>query len=134
MTVKQVPVVLALTIVAIPLGTRAAHGQVPNDTLRVLLGNAVSNESLVGKLVYVSREPLPGGENIRSWRTEFQVPRQFSHAWFYFIDDAPKANWEHPCRYVFVETKTHAHVIMKAMTPPKDFAAMVALDVAGGKP
>lgn len=131
---KQAPFVLALSIGAIAVGTHAAHGQVPNDTLRDLLSSAVSNESLVGKLVYVSREPLPGGKSVRSWRTEFQVPRQFSHAWFYFIDDAPKANWEHPCRYVFVETKTRAHVIMKAMTPPKDLAAMVVLDVAGGKP
>jgi hypothetical protein len=22
--------------------------------------------------------------------------------WAFFVDDAPEANWEHPCRYIFV--------------------------------
>jgi uncharacterized repeat protein (TIGR02543 family) len=30
------------------------------------------------------------------------VPVPFERFWFFFVDDRPGANWNHPCRYVFV--------------------------------
>lgn len=96
--------------------------------LRQLLERDVLKESLAGKHVYVSSEPLPGGKYIHSWRTKFQVPLKFSRAWFFFVDDMPDANWEHPCRYVFVDTRTHRHVIIKASTPPDDVSKMTPLE------
>jgi hypothetical protein len=88
----------------------------------------ILKEPLAGKLVYVSRDPLPGGTMIPAWRAKIQVPAEFVQARFYFIDDAPKANWEHPCRYVFVDTKTHKHVVIKASTPPDDMSLMSPLN------
>lgn len=96
--------------------------------LRRLLEHDVLKESLAGKQVYVSREPLPAKKYVSSWRTKFQVPAKFSRAWFYFIDDLPEANWEHPCRYVFVDTRTHRHVVMQGATPPDDLSNMISLD------
>jgi hypothetical protein len=88
----------------------------------------ILKESLAGKLVYVSRDPLPGGTLIPAWRTKIQVPPEFSQARFYFIDDAPRANWEHPCRYVFVDTKTQKHAVIKASAPPDDMSLMIPLN------
>ena len=31
--------------------------------------------------------------------------------WFFFIDDAPPANWAHDCRYIFVNPKTSEHYL-----------------------
>ncbi|MBO5602600.1 MAG: hypothetical protein J5957_08385 [Prevotella sp.] len=39
-------------------------------------------------------------------------------SWFFFIDDMPKANWEHACRYIFVNTKTGEYEIQKKRRPP----------------
>ncbi len=70
--------------------------------------------------VYVSRTPLAGGSEIRSWIRTFKVPQEMAGAWFFFIDDAPQANWEHPCRYVFVDTATGVLKVINAATPVAD--------------
>jgi hypothetical protein len=101
--------------------------QPDRKALRRLL-REVLKERLTNKLVYVSRQPLPGGTKIPTWRTEFQVPNEYPVAWFYFIDDAPEANWEHPCRYVFVEVKRREHEVVKARTPPRDLSSMLRLE------
>ena len=36
----------------------------------------------------------------------------------YFIDDYPYANWEHPCRYSFVNKSKGQVYERKATTPP----------------
>lgn len=95
---------------------------------RATLESQILKESLAGKLVYVSRDPLPGGKTIPAWRSKIKVPQEFSRAWLYFIDDSPKANWEHPCRYVFVDVKTRKHVIVSASSPPDDMSLLEPLD------
>lgn len=40
-------------------------------------------------------------------------------SWFFFIDDNPLANWEHPCRYVFVNVKDGSFEIYNETRPPK---------------
>ncbi len=37
--------------------------------------------------------------------------------WLFFIDDAPAANWAHPCRYVFVARDLTAVAVQYALTP-----------------
>lgn len=101
----------------------------PNkEALRELLEKDVLKESLAGKRVYVSRKPLPGKKYIYTWRMKVQVPPKFPRAWFFFVDDMPEANWEHPCRYVFVDVKTHDSVVVKASLPPKNLDTMISLD------
>jgi len=103
-------------------------GTPDKEALRTLLENQVLKEDLVGKRVYVSRKPIPGKKYIYTWRMKVQVPPKFSRAWFFFVDDMPEANWEHPCRYVFVDVKTHDSEVVKASLPPKDLDSMVSLD------
>lgn len=39
-------------------------------------------------------------------------------AWFFFIDDFPNANWDHPCRYVFVNIENGRSEIFDRVRPP----------------
>lgn len=39
-------------------------------------------------------------------------------SWFFFIDDRPFESWEHPCRYVFVNVKNGAYLIVNKRRPP----------------
>jgi len=103
-------------------------GTPDKEALRTMLEKQVLKESLVGKRVYVSRKPIPGRKYIYTWRMKVQVPPKFSRAWFFFVDDMPEANWEHPCRYVFVDVKTHDSEVVKASLPPKNLDSMVSLD------
>lgn len=120
--------VLALLVSGAVCGETARPGK---QALRDLLVKEVLKEPLAGRRAYVAPRPLRGSSYVTTWRTKFQVPASFSRAWFYFVDDMPQANWEHPCRYVFVDVKTHAHVILEASTPPTDVASMIALDHEG---
>ncbi len=78
-------------------------------------------------VVYLAGEPFAGGSEIGSWIESITVPSEFESAWFFFIDDAPDANWEHPCRYVFVEVETGAIGIISGSTPPDTLIDMERL-------
>jgi hypothetical protein len=126
-----VPFHLSRLLLLLLLGAVACAARSPQPDKQALLTTLekdVLKESLAGKLVYVSRDPLPGGKFIAAWRAKIQVPPEFAQARFYFIDDAPKANWEHPCRYVFVDTKTQKHAVIKGSAPPDDMSLMVPLN------
>jgi hypothetical protein len=110
-------------LAACTAGVAAPASDDPSALLR-LLRDDVLREPLDGKQVYVSREPLPGGATVRTWRATYAVPSEFARAWFFFVDDAPQANWEHPARYVFVDADSRRHTVIQARTPPSDLAGM----------
>jgi hypothetical protein len=41
-------------------------------------------------------------------------------SWLFFVDEAPPANWGHPCRLVFVTTKTYDVWPQVCSFPPAD--------------
>jgi len=107
-----------------PLGCAAPPAGASASELLSLLRDRMPAESFVGKHVYVAREPLPADSAVTTWRTAYTVPREYGRAWFYFIDDAPGANWEHPCRYVFVDVDSRQFVAIRGRTPPNDIGGM----------
>ena len=46
-----------------------------------------------------------------------EVAAPWDAAWVFQIDDAPLANWAHPCRYVFVAADLSAVAVQQARTP-----------------
>jgi hypothetical protein len=80
----------------------------------------VLENQLEGKMVYVSPSPVKGGAVIKSMIHEYRAPESMPSAWVVFIDDAPSANWEHPCRYVFVDSASGEHRVLGATSPPDD--------------
>ena len=76
------------------------------------------------KVVYVSSDLLKTGQAVKSWENEYKVPPGFQSAWLFFIDDQPEANWQHACRYIFVDAVSGKYTIIKALTPPDSMDEM----------
>ncbi len=77
-------------------------------------------DQLEGKAVFVSTSRAKGGDTIKAMIHEYRVPEGLEHAWIVFIDDTAEANWEHPCRYVFVESTSGSYTVLNATAPPDD--------------
>jgi len=70
------------------------------------------------------------GSRISGWKKpdEIVVDRD---SWFFFVDEHPGANWEHPARYILVDKATGAVRNIPAKTPPRQLRNFKALnDVA----
>jgi len=76
------------------------------------------------KIVYVSIDLIEPGQAVKSWGNEYKVPGEFQQAWLFFIDDQPGANWQHACRYIFVDAGSGKYTIIKALTPPDSLEEM----------
>ena len=85
-----------------------AYGLVLNNT-------TILNNTVTGKSVSAALDPLPAGTTIQTWQTNFTESN--TTGWFFFIDDNPGANWEHPCRYVHVDENDNTSVT-HAFSPP----------------
>jgi hypothetical protein len=90
--------------------------------------NVVMSQVLQGKIdgkwAYVCNEPMTTGSVIEMWNGSIEFP--FDSGWFFFIDDQPLANWEHPCRYVFVDLEENV-LLQNGRTPPKELREMERL-------
>jgi hypothetical protein len=54
--------------------------------------------------------------DLQTWNDK-EVDIPWSATWVFMIDDDPLANWEHPCRYVFVSQDLSSIAVRYAMTP-----------------
>ena len=99
----------------------------PSKSLLRFLEAHILAEKLEGKVIYVSSRPLAANTVIPSWQDAYSVPDRFDKAWFMFVDDLPNANWEHPCRYIFIDVNTQEYTIEQARTPPTEMDDMVRL-------
>jgi hypothetical protein len=99
--------------------------ELERDQVWALVRKEVLAEKLEGKVVHISRSPLKAGQAVESWKQRYPVPEEFALAWFVFIDDQPEANWEHPCRYIFVDARTGKFQVFKSSTPPNRLDQMI---------
>lgn len=77
----------------------------------------VIKDDLAKVEVFVSNRILEANSQMESFGKEEKTPNYTS--WFFFVDDAPKANWEHPCRYVFVNSISGEISIHNQSFPPQ---------------
>jgi hypothetical protein len=87
-----------------------------DEALGIVVGK-ILNHDTAGKRVIVHPDRLPEGTAIPTWRdrTAMVTPAE---GYVVFIDDTAMANFEHPCRYVFVHGETGSPTVEPAMTPP----------------
>lgn len=68
--------------------------------------------------IWATREKLPPNTTMNvSW---FSVTSPDTESWLFFVDDVPQGNWEHSCRYAFVDMDGKVHVHEKTMGPNLD--------------
>lgn len=81
-----------------------------NDALNLVLSEVLEN-SLDGEKIYYSPNITKPNTDLGIEPYEGQYVSPDGYSWFFFIDDHPKTNWSHPCRYVFVELDGDIKVI-----------------------
>ncbi|MBR5655420.1 MAG: hypothetical protein IKW98_01865 [Prevotella sp.] len=85
------------------------------DAWKIIKDNVLFNR-LESINVYACDTILSANSDICTFSQNEKSPSFAS--WFFFIDDIPYANWEHPCRYVFVNIKDGRFEIQNRMLPP----------------
>jgi len=79
-----------------------------------------------GRRIAVHPDLLPAGSAIETWhKTAITTP---AAGFVVFIDDLAFANFEHPCRYVFVNEETQEMTVVSATTPPNDAMSWLEAD------
>jgi len=77
---------------------------------------------LVQKKVYLSDREAVGLPAIKTIRGDIAISKsdgKNNQVWVAFVDDVPEANWEHPCRYLFIEDSGNIREV-RATTPPSE--------------
>lgn len=110
---------------AVTAGEQAAQAPVASqEAALAALTDRLLGHSLQGRRVYVANAPVETAVSIPLWRDT--VSLSGGPGWLFFIDDKPRANWEHPCRFALV-AKTGAITTLAATTPPRDMTAFTEL-------
>lgn len=71
--------------------------------------------------VYISNsvvQKTPDDSTLLLWDDD-EIVYPYEYNWIFFIDDEPQANWNHPCRYLFVDAMTTRYSIDSTDCYPK---------------
>lgn len=100
-----------ILVAAVPVSAASVNS--PEEAAELVLEELLEG-SFVGKIVYSLPRAVEAGEILGSWNSEVVVPID---GYLVLIDDMALANWEHPCRWVFVGFEGNMEIIRKT-TPP----------------
>ncbi len=93
---------------------------------RDLVQTSVLLGETTGKRIAVHPDLLPAGTAIETWhKTAITTP---AAGYVVFVDDLAYANFEHPCRYVFVDQATGGLTVVSATTPPNGAMSWLEAD------
>lgn len=84
--------------------------QIAADVLATLTVQERENSA-----VYLDSAEVKSGSTVQVDHKPITVP---SDSFMAFVDPHPASNWGHPCRYLFVNTQTHAIQSVDASFPP----------------
>jgi len=90
----------------------------------LLKDQALKDQALKDKAAYISIELLKADDTIKSWEKVYTVPATFQRCWLIFLDDQYGANWQHKCRYIFVDADSGKYVVVESLTPPDSMEGM----------
>lgn len=79
-----------------------------------LVLSEVLNGDITGRSIMVLDEMIAQGTVIGAWSYQVTAPMD---GWLVLIDDMAYANWEHPCRWVFVNSQGEMETV-RMTTPP----------------
>ncbi len=105
---------IALCILSILCGASMAVSVTSPEQAAALVCDQLLMDSHVGKVVYYLPALLSEGQAVDTWHDTAVSP--FA-GYLVLVDDMALANWEHPCRWVFVSLEGVIHVV-DMTTPP----------------
>lgn len=109
--------VLLLFGIALLLPVSCTKAQYGNITREEAYGLAMKklDVSMDEVDIYASIRRLAPGTPVHMLFEDLNSPAKES--WLFFVDDVPQANWEHPCRYVFVDVNGNVKCYFETMPP-----------------
>ncbi len=113
---KLIPICLVL-ITALSAAS-AING--PHQAASLVFNDVLSGD-IEGKSVLSLDLMLTAGETVGTWHEDIIVPVT---GYLILIDDVALANWEHPCRWVFVTANGEMEII-RLTTPPDALQEMI---------
>ena len=99
------------------------------DEALQVLKSEIPQADFEQKMIFKSRTMSSRSETVGDWRGDLMMAPE--EGWFFFVDDNPGANWEHPCRYAFV-TRRGEIQWTPSMSPPytMDDFELVATEIS----
>lgn len=82
----------------------------------ILLKKVIKPSSLAAGdsvIAFGKRKPLPAGTRVTPYRKRGTSTKLRSKSWFFWIDDDPRAQFEHSTRYVFINARTGKIKVLK---------------------
>jgi hypothetical protein len=80
-----------------------------------LIHKTLTPEQVERSFIYWDKRILPKGNPIKAGLQTLSMPFEGTMV---FVDLAPRANWAHPCLYVFIQNDTFSTKVDKASFPP----------------
>ena len=95
------------------------------ETTKVDAKNLIISQVLVNELdnvnVYGEANEFSGDTYKLNPYKSLTVP--YADYWVFFVDDNPLANWEHPCRYIFVNTDSGNYIVVSEKVPLLNYSS-----------
>ncbi len=117
-----------LTFLLLAVIARAQQGiQVSKtDAVNFVLNKILVND--IGKVdVFISSNVVSSSDGIILPRRKISCP--YSSNWVVFVDDYVFANWEHPCRYIFINSATKEYKIVNEVLKPIDMGNFESISI-----
>ncbi len=111
--------VLSLLLVVAATGM-SARVESPEQAADLVVSELLGGDC-VGRIVQYIPEALPAGHGIDGWHDTIDMPFD---GYFVLVDDMALANWEHPCRWVFVNPEGRMEIV-DMLTPPMALDRMI---------
>lgn len=103
---------LALFFMAMPLFAQSSFEEALDKVVTGVL-RGKTDQVEISALRTLARS---NSVQLRTWGSR-TIEMPFEDGWVFMVDDAPLANWAHPCRYVFVSADGSEIVVQQANTP-----------------
>jgi len=126
----KIKIVLSL-IVVLGLG-KQLYSQ--SSELKILEKEVLTGQDGVDYWLYQYSKTVSSSDTIKLWDRKISSP--FKESVLFFIDDAPFANWTHPCRYVFVDKNSKGtYKVLAETSPPtifEDYSLLSQINIPTG--
>ncbi|NCC52586.1 MAG: hypothetical protein EOM20_15395 [Spartobacteria bacterium] len=86
------------------------------DARRLVMGLLLDGKTSGLALSAMTSLASTGRTRLTTWRGR-ELTAPWTAYWVFFSDDAPLANWAHPCRYIFVAADLSSVAVQYALTP-----------------
>ena len=112
--------IILISIIGIVLFTVSiSYADVSKSAARDIVVNQIVGDEIENVNIYQEADVYSSSFYELNPYKSLSVP--YSNCWVFFIDDHPMANWEHNCRYVFMNSENGSYQIDNETVPPIDY-------------